>query len=237
MRQPLPPMALMPSEPSVAIIVPVYNGAAYLAAALDSVLAQEGYRIASVIVIDDGSTDSSAAIAAAYPAPVRLIRQAHSGAATARNRGLAAATEDWIGFLDADDLLPPRSVSARMEALDADSGCDAAIGRVTQFISPDLDASTAAGLQRVDRTMKALVAGGMLFRRRIFERIGGFDAGFSRGDFIDWYLRAQAAGLVSRQIDEVVLERRIHGDNLTLRDKAGRKDYLTIVRRHLARQG
>jgi glycosyltransferase involved in cell wall biosynthesis len=79
---------------SIAIIVPVYNGAAYLAEALRSVLAQEDCRISSIIVVDDGSTDSSAAIAAAHPAPVRLIRQSHSGAATARNNGIQAATED-----------------------------------------------------------------------------------------------------------------------------------------------
>jgi glycosyltransferase involved in cell wall biosynthesis len=226
----------MSRAPSVAIIVPAYNAAAYLAEALRSVLAQEGCRITSIIVVDDGSTDSSAAIAAAHPAPVRLIRQAHSGPATARNRGLAAATEDCIGFLDADDLLPPRSVAARVEALCADPALDAAIGLMTQFISPDLDAPTTAGSRAPDRPTKGLVLGTMLLRCRLFERIGGFDAGLIHGDFIDWYLRARKAGLASRQLDTVVLERRIHRGNLTLRDKAGRKDYLTVVRRHLARQ-
>jgi glycosyltransferase involved in cell wall biosynthesis len=226
----------MSSDPLVAIVVPVYNGAAYLAAALRSVLAQEDCRITSVIVVDDGSTDCSAAIAAACPAPVRVIRQAHSGVATARNRGVAAATEDCIGFLDADDLLPPRSVAARVAALCADPALDAAIGLVTQFISPDLDAPTAAGLQRAERPLKGLVAGGILFRRCLFDRIGGFDAGLAHGEFIDWYLRAEVAGMVSRQLDTVVLERRVHGANLTLRDRAGRRDYLTVVRRHLARR-
>jgi glycosyltransferase involved in cell wall biosynthesis len=217
---PLPPAVLMSVSPSVAIIVPVYNAAAYLAAALRSVLAQEGCRITSVIVVDDGSTDSSAAIAAAHPAPVRLIRQAHCGAATARNRGLAAATEDYIGFLDADDLLPPRSVAARLEALHADPALDATLGLTAQFISPDLDPSAAARFAAPDRPMKGLHVGAMLFRRRIFERIGGFDTSLAHGDFIDWYLRAQAGGLLARQLDMVVLQRRIHGGNLTLRDKA-----------------
>jgi GT2 family glycosyltransferase len=76
----------------------------------------------------------------------------------------------------------------------------------------------------------------MLFRRRVFERVGGFDPSLRHGDFIDWYLRAKADGLRSRLVEAVVVERRIHGGNLTLRDKAGSKDYLTVVRRHLARQ-
>jgi len=224
-------------DPSIAIVIPVYNGAAYLAETLRSVLAQEGCRITSVIVVDDGSTDSSAAIAAAHPAPVRLIRQVHSGAATARNRGLAAATEDCIGCLDADDLLPPRSIAARAAALATDPALDAAIGLVTQFISPDLDAAAAARLHVPDHPTKGPLQGAMLFRRRLFERVGGFDTDLAHGDFIDWYLRARAAGMVSCRLDTVVLQRRVHGANLTLRDKAGRNDYLTVVRRHLARQG
>ena len=227
----------MNTDPSVAIIIPVYNGAAYLAEALRSVLAQEACRITSVIVVDDGSTDTSASIAAAHPAPIRLIRQVHSGAAAARNRGFALATEDYVGYLDADDLLPPRSVAARVAALIADPALDAATGLVTQFISPDLDASAAARLHVPDHPMKGPLPGTILFRRRLFDRVGGFDTDLAQGDFIDWYLRARAAGMASCQLDTVVLQRRVHGTNLTLRDKAGRKDYLTVVRRHLARQG
>jgi glycosyltransferase involved in cell wall biosynthesis len=232
------PRAVAPagSDPPVAIIVPVYNGAAFLAAALRSVLAQQSCRITAIIVVDDGSTDSSAAIAVAYPAPVRVIRQAHAGAAAARNRGLAAATEDFVGFLDADDLLPPRSIAARVAVLRADPSLDAATGLITQFISQDLDAAAAARFPVSDRPLRGPTPGTILFRRRAFERIGGFDTSLGHGDFIDWYLRAKAAGLASCMLDTVVLERRIHGGNLTLRDKAGRKDYLTVVRRHLARR-
>jgi glycosyltransferase involved in cell wall biosynthesis len=227
----------MRANPSIAIVIPVYNGAAYLAEALRSVLVQEACRITSIIVVDDGSTDTTTSIAAAHPSPVRLIRQIHSGAATARNRGLAAATEDYIGYLDADDLLPPHSVAVRAAALDSDPTLDAAIGLVTQFISPDLDTSAAARLHVPDHPMKGPLLGAMLFRRRLFERVGAFDTDLAHGDFIDWYLRARAAGMASYQLDTVVLQRRVHGTNLTLRDKAGRKDYLTVVRRHLARQG
>ncbi len=223
-------------DPSVAIIVPVHNGAAYLDAALRSVLAQLGCRITSVIVVDDGSTDGSAEIAAAHPAPVRLIRQAHAGAAAARNRGLAAATEDFVGLLDADDRLPPGSVAARLAALCAEPGLDAAFGLTTQFVSPDLDDAVRSRFEVPDRPMSGLLSGAVLMRRRLFERVGGFDTSLRHGDFIDWYLRAKAEGLAARSLDTVVLERRIHGGNLTVRDKAARTDYLTVVRRHLARQ-
>jgi len=224
------------SDLPVALVIPVFNGTAFLAEALHSVLVQQACRIAAIIVVDDGSTDASAALAAAFPAPVQVIRQPHAGAAAARNRGLAATSEDCIGFLDADDRLPPGSVAARVAALRSDPGLDAAIGLTSQFISPELDNAVAARFQGADRPAGAPLLGAMLFRRHVFDRVGGFDTGLGHGDFIDWYLRAKAAGLTSRQCDAVVLERRIHGGNLTLRDPGGRKDYLTVVRRHLARQ-
>ena len=221
-------------DPSVAIIVPVYNSAAFLDAALRSVLVQEGCRITSVIVVDDGSTDASADIAAAWPAPVRVIRQAHAGAASARNRGLAAAAEDLIGWLDADDLLPSGSVAARVAALRADPDLDAAFGMVTQFVSGDPNAADRFVVP--DGPVSGYLQGAMLFRRRVFEQVGGFDPSLRLGDFIDWYSRAKAGGMTSCLVDAVVLERRIHGGNLTLRDKAASQDYLTVVRRHLARR-
>jgi glycosyltransferase involved in cell wall biosynthesis len=229
-------LAAPSAAPSVAIIVPVHNGAAYLDAALRSVLAQQDCHIAEIIVVDDGSADASAAIAAACPPPVQVIRQAHAGAATARNRGLAAATSTYIGFLDADDVLPPGSIAVRVAALHADPALDATTGLLTQFVSLELDPAAAAAYLVPDRPSAAPMLGTTLFRREVFRRVGGFDTDLRHGDFIDWYLRAKAAGMAVRQIDMAVLHRRIHGGNLTVRDKAGRKDYLAVVRRHLARQ-
>ena len=77
-------------QPKVSVVVPVYNGAEYLAACLDSVV-QQDYPAVELIVVDDGSTDNSADIAASYP-DVMLLRQSSRGAPCARNAGLAAAT-------------------------------------------------------------------------------------------------------------------------------------------------
>ena len=91
---------------SVTVIIPCYNGAAYLREAIDSALDQTHPPL-EVIVIDDGSTDDSAAIAESYGPPVCVIRQENQGESVARNRGIDEAKGDWVAFLDADDLWKP----------------------------------------------------------------------------------------------------------------------------------
>src|SRR5690348_10269988 len=88
--------------PTVSVVIPAFNAAEYIGQAIDSVLAQTHQPI-EIIVVDDGSTDQTAQIAAAYPAPVRVLRKPNGGPASARNMGIAAATGSWIALLDADD--------------------------------------------------------------------------------------------------------------------------------------
>jgi len=95
---------------TVSIITPCYNGAPFLADTLRSALNQTRPPI-EIIVIDDGSTDESAAIAESFGPPVRVIRQDNRGESIARNRGIAEARGTHILFLDADDLLAPEALA------------------------------------------------------------------------------------------------------------------------------
>ena len=89
--------------PAIAFVIPLYKGAQFIRAALDSILNQS-LPAAEIIVVDDGSPDDSGAIASSYGEPVRVIRQENAGVAAARNRGVAECRSDWIAFLDQDDL-------------------------------------------------------------------------------------------------------------------------------------
>jgi glycosyltransferase involved in cell wall biosynthesis len=102
--------------PAVSVVVPCYNAAPFLRETIDSVLSQTRPAL-EVIVIDDGSTDDSAAIAQSYGPPVRVIRQANQGESVARNRGMDEAQGDWIGLLDADDRWVPHKLERQLGAL------------------------------------------------------------------------------------------------------------------------
>lgn len=92
--------------PTVSVIIPAFNAEGSLELALRSVLTQT-HAPAQVIVVNDGSTDGSSAVARAHGARVRYIEQPHAGPGAARNAGLAAATGDYVAFLDADDYWLP----------------------------------------------------------------------------------------------------------------------------------
>lgn len=118
----------MPTQELVSIVVPVYNKAPWLEQSVRSALAQD-HPALEVLLVDDGSTDGSAALCdrlAAQDARVRCIHQPNAGPAAARNRGIEAAGGEYLAFLDADDTLEPGAVGA-MVAAARDSGAQLVI--------------------------------------------------------------------------------------------------------------
>lgn len=106
------------SRPLVSVVIPCYNAERWIAETLDSVLAQT-YSPIEIVVVDDGSTDGSAAVVQRYEAQgVRLIRQENWGQTAALNRGLAAASGEVIQYLDADDLLAPDKIERQVARLE-----------------------------------------------------------------------------------------------------------------------
>jgi len=102
---------------SVSVIIASYNLAEYLPAALDSAIGQT-CRPTEIIVVDDGSTDDSVAVASRYGPPVRVLSQENRGAAAARNRAIDEAAGEWLAFLDADDVWHPTYLERQLAAVD-----------------------------------------------------------------------------------------------------------------------
>lgn len=126
------------SDPLVSIIIPCHNAGPYLQAALDSAFGQ-AWPHCEVVLVDDGSTDDSAAIARTYISRgLNLITQVNRGAAAARNTALQASKGEWIQFLDADDLLHPEKIArqmTRVPSLPTGAVCTARWGRFTEYPS------------------------------------------------------------------------------------------------------
>ena len=118
----------------VTIVIPCFNYSQYLGKAIQSVQAQQ-YSPFEIVVVDDGSTDNSAAVA--ETAGVRLIRQSNSGLGAARNTGLATAQGEFVVFLDADDELLPDALASGVAALRAQPTISCVVRRCQMMDAED----------------------------------------------------------------------------------------------------
>ena len=107
-----------PRREAVSVVIPVYNKEPYLADTIDSVLSQTRLP-EEIVVVDDGSTDESARIAASYGPRIRLLQQANAGESSARNRGIEESTGEWIALLDGDDVWEPEKLERQLAAVGA----------------------------------------------------------------------------------------------------------------------
>jgi len=208
----------------------VRNGEPFLAAALASI-AQQSASPLEVLVVDGNSVDRSREIAVQSGATV--LSQSGIGLADAWNSGLSSARGDLIAFLDSDDEWTPNSLAARHTDLlqnDADIVC----GRV-RHIDISLDTPSYSPLRRamlVDHMVA--IPGTMLVRRQVFDRVGSFHTEFKIAADTDWLARAIAAKVKISAVDEIVLLKRLHKNNLTRNGKTARSELLTAMRRKIA---
>ncbi len=120
-----------PKRSQVSVVVPVYNVATYLPECLDSILASEHADL-EVVVVDDGSTDGSGALADGYAARhprVRAVHTTNRGLGAARNEGVRYARGDYLAFADSDDVVPPAAYAVMVESLEQ-TGSDFATGSI-----------------------------------------------------------------------------------------------------------
>lgn len=218
----------------LSVLMPVYNTERYIAEALRSVFAQK-WEPMEIIVINDGSTDRSAEIAAGFPG-VRVVHQSNMGLCNARNRCLSEASGEWIAFLDADDRWLPEKTTHQMRAFEADPELDLVFAEIRQFYSPELGEEERARFKIAQEVMSGKLPGVMLARRRVFDRVGKFQEVIRLGDCLDWYARAKDLGVRELTLPEVLLERRIHTTNTGIRERNSRSDYLKVLKASMDRR-
>jgi glycosyltransferase involved in cell wall biosynthesis len=200
----------------ISCIVPVFNGENYLAEALESILAQT-YRPIEVVVVDDGSTDGTAAVAARYGDRIRYVRQDNGGAPTARNLGLRMAVGEFVAFLDADDLWHPEKLERQMACFEARADLDLCVTHLQRFWVPQLEAEQKRFQDhRYSEVLPGYVTVTLLARRALFDSVGCFDTSRRVGDPMDWFLRAGEKGAVMELLPDVLVYVRMHENNLSV---------------------
>ena len=200
-----------PSAPVVSVVVPAYNVAWCIGRAIDSVLAQD-FRPCELIVVDDGSTDETAQVLAAYGGALRAIHQPNRGMSAARNAGIRSARGMYIAFLDADDWWLPGKISRQVELMQRrpEIGFCSTAARVEDGEGRLLNLwrCTHASTHILETlfAQNAAIAGGcsaVIVRRTLFDRVGLFDetlGGFEDPDL--WMRLAAVSGYAC--IDETL---------------------------------
>jgi len=220
----------------VSVIIPVRDGARYIASAIESVLGQTEPP-AELLVIDDGSRDGTAGIVSQFSGRgVGLTQQPPEGAAAARNRGVKLARHELLAFLDADDLWTSTKLEQQCAELRSDAALDMVFGYVRHFISSDVEPATRAKLRCREESVPGRFAGAMLIRRESFERVGLFETEWAIGEFLAWYARAQLLDLREKILPAVLLERRLHAANQGILKRGEHGDYVRVMKKVLDRR-
>jgi glycosyltransferase involved in cell wall biosynthesis len=220
------------SKPLVSVIVPVYNGENFLVDALASIRRQD-YCPLEIVIIDDGSTDGTAELAATLGRDINWIRQQNRGPSAARNAGLALAQGEFIAFLDADDLWPHGTLQAQVELLLANPAAVIVLGRI-QCIgysgTPSSRATDSKG------SLFGVHLGSAVFRKSVFNKVGLFDENLRYSEDHDWFFRAREQNISIVSIPQVTLVYRRHGNNMTLSEDAQGYQLPRVLKKSLDRR-
>lgn len=215
---------------TLSVIIPAHQAEKYIAQAVDSVRRQVWSGETEIIVIDDGSTDNTAATAQTLG--VQVLRKTQGGAASARNMGLRAAAGQLILLLDADDVLTDGALNAMCAALE--DGVDAVFAMAEDFVSPELTDAQKAALRPREGAYGGVLPGCSLIRRRVFEAVGLFDDTMSSGETVAWMLKLRSSGLKLKQLPLVSLKRRLHLTNTgRTQQKQEMANYAALLRKRM----
>ena len=220
------------TERRVSVVIPVFNGERFLAEALESVFAQT-VPPAEVIIVDDGSSDGSVAVAGTFPGAT-VLELPHRGVSAARNTGVRASSGDYLAFLDADDTWGTTKLERQLEL--SRSNPDAGIvmvrqgyrfeGPVPAWFRGPTDGGSEPGFQ----------PSGWFMPRETWERVGLFDETMTHSEDTDWLARATDLGIRSAMVEEVLVIHRIHDQNASGKPTEVRDGVLIALRASLRRK-
>jgi glycosyltransferase involved in cell wall biosynthesis len=242
---------MTPDALTFSVVIPAYNAAETLAEAVDSVLAQT-LQDFEIIVVDDGSSDDTAAVAASFEDQrVRLYSQPNAGPSAARNRGIAHATGEYVSLLDSDDLLLPDYLAEMSQALEEHPQAGFAYTHAfTLDVSSNRFRTSFTGSYHMPRTpmlprdelAAELLAGNFLqasstvIRRAVLERVGGYDDSLSHGEDWELWLRIANSGFQAVRVAGPLTVARSRpgsrGTEAAPMAAAPRAVYLRVLERH-----
>jgi len=230
------------TRPKVSIIIPVYNDESYVADAIESALAQT-YSDVEVIVVDDGSTDSTSDILRRYEGKIVVVTQENQGAGGSRNTGIRASRGEYLSFLDSDDLFMPEKSGIQAELLDKHPDVGLVYGVCSAI---DERYGNVIKMTRVERSARDRSKGpfpptyptpSFMARREWLEKVGGFDGEMRWAMDTDLRFKLWAAGCVFMPHRDVVTSYRIRMGSLSGNPAEQSRMHLMALKRHFEAMG
>lgn len=206
--------------PRVSIIIPAYNGEAYIQQAVESVLHQT-YPDWELIVVDDGSTDNTRHVLQQYRNKLRYLYQDNQGVAAARNRGILEAKGKFIAFLDQDDWFLPDKLALQVASFDTLSSIIGIVHSGWRTVNLEGEALSNIELWQGIPTLdlpawllwKPVFLGAMLFDREWLEFAGGFNCRYHQAPDVDLVLRLALMGCQAAWVRQTTVCYRQHEAN------------------------
>lgn len=228
----------MPEQSLISIILPVFNGENYLAEAVESVVRQSITNW-ELIIIDDGSTDSSAIIIEQFQCQhgaIQCISQRNTGVTEARNRGIEAARGEYIAFLDQDDYWAPETLAFHLNYHQLYPDVRYTLANQVCFLDDPTQIPGWFKLQKLDVPHAGHLPGTLFVKRDLFQEIGKFDPQYPISSDADWFARCRDAGIYHATIPETVLYRRIHGGNQSRQAKVIQRELMSLLSASIKRK-
>jgi glycosyltransferase involved in cell wall biosynthesis len=212
----------------VSVAMAVYNGEKSRRETLDSIRRQD-YDAIGIVLLDNGSTDGTAAIVQSYPASVRYFYQDNRGQASALNRGFPAARWAFIGVVAADDLWAVNKLALQLPPLVQNDDRSLSWGRLQRFWC---DSEGEHRYLAPERAMSFLTG---LFRADLFRTVGSLGEGVAPQEY-DWFMRAWEQEIPMYVHGDVVGYYRRHGGNRSNLDPTGNDAVLNLLKKALRRR-
>lgn len=219
----------------ISVIIPVYNGEAFLSETIESVFKQT-YQNFEIIIIDDGSTDKSGEICQSFGDSVSYFYQNNCGAGQARNNGFKKSNGDFVAFLDTDDYWLPTKLEKQVAVLQANQEFDAVTGQVLNVLQSDWKLKQSLAEKSAQEMRVGFLPSAFMIRREAFLKVGDFVTDTKIGEVIDWFIRVKEVQLKVEVLPDLLVWRRIHGKNLSIQKRFATSDYVQAVKRSLDRR-
>ncbi len=219
-------------RPLITIAIPVHNGEKFIGETIESALSQS-YQPVQVVVVDDGSTDASLAIASSFENAI-VHQQPQGGPSAARNQGLQIAEGELITFIDADDQMTPKGLETQYHHLLAHPHLDCVFGYANTKLEPGTRLpswlKTPAGHDSVVPFPSAL------FRTATLREVGGFDESVRVGEWFELFTRLRERTFEVAVVPFEVIHKRVHSRNLSHQQEAMQAEMFLSLKKRMDRQ-